>query len=87
MPVSQTITLTGDYESRVAQLLQVAQQQARLAQASAGSRMQDALTELEDMLSDQLAALGNAAEADLDDAEVSGVAERERKSWRPLRAA
>ena len=87
MPVSQTVTLTGDLESRIAQLLRTTQQQARLAQAAAGPRVQDALAELEDALSDQLAALTAAAEADLADAEVSGAAERERQSWRPLRAA
>jgi hypothetical protein len=49
--------------------------------------MQDALTDLEDTLSDQLAALENAADADLADAEESDEAERIRQSWRPLRAA
>ena len=49
--------------------------------------MQDALTELEDTLSDQLAALEHAADDDKADAEASGEAERERRSWRPLRAA
>jgi len=43
--------------------------QARLAQAGARPRMQDALTELEDALSDQLGALESAADADLADAE------------------
>jgi len=49
--------------------------------------MQDALTELEDALSDQLGALESAADADLADAEETGQAERIRQSWRPLRAA
>ena len=49
--------------------------------------MQDALTELEEALADQLGALEFAADADLADAEESGEAERERQSWRPLRAA
>jgi len=49
--------------------------------------MQDALTELEDALSEQLGALESAADADAADAEESGDAERIRQSWRPLRAA
>ena len=49
--------------------------------------MQDALSELEDTLSEQLGALESATEADLADAEESGEAERIRRSWRPLRAA
>src|SRR3954468_11398632 len=86
MVQQETITLTGTYESRLAQLLRAARHQARLAQAGARPRMQDALTELEDALSDQLGALEGAAEADLADAET-GEAERIRQSWRPLRAA
>jgi hypothetical protein len=80
-------TLTGTYESRLALLLRAARHQARVAQAGAQPRMQDALTELEDTLSDQLAALESAADADLADAEESGEAERIRQSWRSLRAA
>jgi|tagenome__1003787_1003787.scaffolds.fasta_scaffold19209008_1 hypothetical protein len=82
-----TVTLSGTYESRVAQLLRAARHQARLAQAGARPRMQDALTELEDALSDHLGALEGAADADLADAGDSGEAERIRQSWRPLRAA
>ena len=87
MAQQDTLTLSGTYESRVAQLLRAAQHQARLAQAGARPRMQDALTELEDALSDHLGALESAADADLADAEESGEAERIRQSWRPLRAA
>jgi hypothetical protein len=79
--------LTGTYESRVAQLLRAAQHQARLAQVGERPRVQDALTELEDALSEQLGALESAADADAADAEESGDAERIRQSWRPLRAA
>jgi hypothetical protein len=81
------ITLTGDYESRIAQLLQLARQQARLAQRGAGPRLEDALTELEDALSDHLGALDRAIEDDNADAEASGRADRERDAWHPLRAA
>jgi hypothetical protein len=85
--VPETFTLTGDYENRVAELLRIAQHEARLAQGVAAPRMQDALTDLEDALSDQLAALDNAAEDDKADAENTGEAERERQAWHPLRAA
>ena len=82
-----TLTLSGDPESRIMQLLQLLQHQARIAQTMAAPRMQDALTELEDAVSDQLAALDRAAEDDKADAEATGQAARERQAWRPLRAA
>ena len=78
-------SLSGDYEGRVAQLLSITRHQARVAQVAAAPRMQDALVELEDAISDHLAALDNAAEDDKADAEASGEAERERQAWRPLR--
>ena len=84
---AESVALAGDSERRVAQLLQMARHYARVAQSDARPRMQDALTELEDTLSDQLAALENAEEDDKADAEDSGEAERERRAWRPLRAA
>jgi hypothetical protein len=48
--------------------------------------MQDALTELEDALSDHLAAIETAADDDKADAEDSGEAEQERRAYYPLRA-
>jgi len=72
MAHEDTFTLTGDYENRVLEALKVAQHQARLAQAGAAPRMQDALVGLEDALSDQIAWLENAADADEADAEESG---------------
>jgi hypothetical protein len=39
------------------------------------------------MLTDQLATLENADADDKADAEEAGEAERERQTWRPLRAA
>jgi hypothetical protein len=87
MPDQDTFTLSGDYENRVLEALRVAQHQVRLAQAQAARRMEDALIGLEDALSDQIAWLENAAEEDKADAEEAGEAERERQSWRPLRAA
>ncbi len=85
--VPDTFTLSGDNISRITQLLRLAQRHARLDQVMVGPRLQDALTELEDALSDQIAALDNAAQDDLADAEASGVAERGRRAWHPLRAA
>jgi hypothetical protein len=82
-----TITLTGDYEDRVAQLLRIAQAEANLAQKNASPRVQDAMVELEDALADQLEVLARAIEDDAADAEDAGSVERERQSWRPLRAA
>lgn len=81
------LTLTGDHGNRLAQLLRVAQQETRLAERLAGPRLADALTELEDLLSDQLAMLAKAADDDAADAEASGAAERDRQPWRPMRAA
>ena len=65
-----TFSLSGGYESRVAQLLSITRHQARVAQIAAAPRVQDALTELEDAISDHLTALNNAAE----DEDRSGAA-------------
>ena len=81
------ISLTGGTGSRLADLLRMAQQETKLAERIAGPRLADALTELEDLLSDQLAALAKAADGDAADAETSGASERVRQSWRPVRAA
>lgn len=86
-PGPDTFNLSGDYESRIAELLRIAQRYARIAQSAAERHMQDALADMENSLSDHLAALENAAEDDKADAEASGEAERERRSWQPLRAA
>ena len=67
--VPDTFTLSGDYENRITQMLRMTQRQARVARTAARPRMQDALTGLEDALSDQLAALEHAAEDDEQDAE------------------
>ena len=87
MHSDELLTLSGDYESRIAQLLRLARDQARLAQRGAGPHVQDALTELEDALSDHLGTLDRAIEDDMADAEASGQADRERAAWHPLRAA
>jgi|1185.fasta_scaffold147857_2 hypothetical protein len=68
MAQEDTVTLTSSYESRVVQLRRAARHPARLAQGGARPRMQHALTELEDALSDRLGSLESAADADLADA-------------------
>ena len=87
MGIEEKVAVAGDSGRRVVELLQMARHYVRVAQSDARPRMQDALTELEDMLTDQLAALANAEEDDKADAEDSGEAERERRAWRPLRVA
>jgi hypothetical protein len=68
--VPNTFTLAGDYESSVTQLLDLARQQVRLAKGLAAPRMHDALTELDYVLEDQLAALANAIDDERADAEA-----------------
>ena len=68
MAPKDTVLLTGTYESRVAQLLKAARHQARLAQGGARPRMHDALTELDYILEDQIAALADAVKDDEVDA-------------------
>ena len=85
MGIEEKVAVAGDSERRVVELLQMARHYARVAQSDARPRMQDAFTELEDMLTDQLAALKNAEEDDK--ADEAGEAERERRAWQPLRAA
>ncbi len=87
MEMEDNIALTGNWDDRVVQLLRMARHFARLAQRDARSHKLETLYELDDLLTDQLAALGNADEDDKADAEESGEAERERRAWRPLRAA
>jgi hypothetical protein len=84
--MEETVTLSGDHANRVAQLLRIAQQEARMAQREASAHSYDALTELDDALSDQLAALAVAIEDDAADAEASGTMDRQRRAWQPLRA-
>jgi hypothetical protein len=87
MEMEDNVALAGNLDDRVVQLLRMARHYARVAQSGARGRKQDALTDLEDALTDQLASPENADEDDKADAEESGEAERERRAWRPLRAA
>jgi len=77
--VLDTFTLAGGNVSRIVQLLHLAQHYARLDQVMVGPRLQDALTELEDALSDQIAALDAAEQDELADAAESD----EAQSWSP----
>jgi hypothetical protein len=81
--VPDTFTLSGDNVSRIVQRLHLAQHHARLDQVMVGPRLQDALTELEDRLSDQIAALDAAEQDDLAEAAEAADAERDRQSWFP----
>jgi predicted RNA-binding protein Jag len=87
MGMEDTIALKGNWDDRVVQLLRMARHFARLSQIGARGHKLDALNELDDVVTDQLAALGHADEDDKSEAEESGEAERERRAWRPLRAA
>jgi hypothetical protein len=78
--VPDTFTLSGDTVSRNIQLLRLAQRHARLDEVMVGPHLQNALTDLEDALSDQIAALDNAIQDDLPDAEESGAADRQRQA-------
>jgi hypothetical protein len=85
--VADTFTLSGDAEQRLIQVLKIARHLARVAQGPADRHMQDALANLEDALSDHLAAIETAADDDRTWAEEAGEAERERRPYYPLRAA
>jgi hypothetical protein len=74
--VPDTFALAGDSEQRLVQVLKIARHLARVAQGPADRHMQDALAELEDALSDRLAAIETAADDDKADAEESGEAGR-----------
>ena len=78
MSMEDNIALTGNWDDRVVQLLRMARHYARLAQIGARPHKLDALYELDDLVTDQLAALNNADEDDKADAEESSEAERKR---------
>jgi hypothetical protein len=85
--VPDTFTLSRNYEQRLVQVLEIARHLVHVAQRPAYRHMQDALAELENALSDHLAAIETAADDDKTDAEDSGEAERGRRAYYPLRAA
>lgn len=75
------LTLEDDALDRVFQLLKLTQRCARLAGDADGSHVQDALVQLEDAISDQIATLEAAVDDDKAAAEESGAAERERQAY------
>ena len=64
----EIFSLSGDHESRVTQLLEMARHQVRVAQSTAAPRTYEALTELYSILEDQIAALAVAVVDDEIDA-------------------
>jgi hypothetical protein len=84
----ETFTLSGDYVRRALDALEVAKRQVHLAQsASDGWRMEEALSDVEDGVTEQISRIKTAKEAEEDDDEESGRAERIRRSERPLHPA
>jgi hypothetical protein len=82
--VSDTFTLTGESLDRLRQALKIARHQAHLAQTSDyGRHVEDALAEIEDVISDQFARIDNALADDKAEAETSGEAERARRAFFP----
>jgi hypothetical protein len=80
--VSDTFSLSGEYLDRLRQALQVASHQARVAQSGDyGRHVEDALLELEDTLGAELARIERALDDDKAEAEETGEAERERRSY------
>jgi hypothetical protein len=82
--VFDMFSLSGDRLDRLRQALGVAVHQVRVAQDSGyGHHVEDALTEIEEAIGSHLARMEIAVEDDKADAEESGEAERERRSWFP----
>ncbi len=83
-----SFTLKGDPLSRAVSALRVARLQVRAANgAGSSSRLEDALSDIEDALSDHLARIEDAVEDDAADAEESGDAAERRQAELPLRVA
>jgi hypothetical protein len=79
---SDTFSLSGEYLDRLRQVLQVASHQARVAQSGGyGRHVEDALVELEETLVAELMRIENALDDDKAEAEETGEAERERRSY------
>jgi hypothetical protein len=73
--------LSGERLDRLRQALKVVGHQARVAQTGGyGRHVEDALTEIEEAITDHLARIENARDDDKAEAEESGEAERERRA-------
>jgi hypothetical protein len=78
--VFDTFSLSGEHLDRLRQALKVARHQARVAQTGGyGRHVEDALTAIEEAITDHLARIENAV--DDDRAEETGEAERERRAY------
>jgi hypothetical protein len=74
--VTDTFSLTGDHVASLQDVLRSARHIARIVRPGASPWIEDALVELKGDLTNRLAQEDNPA-----------AAERERRAWRPLRAA
>ena len=78
-------TLKGDPLSRAMAALRVARQQVRFAYDDTTSwRLEAALSEIEDEISEHLGKIRSAVDDDAADAEASGEADARRQAWLPL---
>jgi hypothetical protein len=80
--VFDTFSLSGEHLDRLRQALKVARHQARVAQTCGyGRHVEDALTEIEEAITDHLTRIENAGDDDQAEAEETGEAERERRAY------
>jgi hypothetical protein len=80
--VFDTFSLSGEHLDRLRQALKVARHQARVAQTGGyGRHVEDALTEIEEAITDHLARIENAVDDDKADAEETGESEHERRAY------
>jgi hypothetical protein len=86
--VSDTFTLSGDNLDRLRQALDVVAHQAnRARKAGYGARVDDVLTDIEELARDLPVRLGNALDDDMAEAEELGDADRNRRAWYPFHRA
>jgi hypothetical protein len=78
--VPDAFTLSGDPINRARQALDFARHQVRVAQAAADWRLEEALTEAEEAIGEQLARIDGALADAEAEAEESGAAERQRRA-------
>jgi hypothetical protein len=82
------VTLKGDPLARALAALRIARHQVRLACSdTASARVEAALIDIEDQITDQISRIADAVDDDAADAEESGQAKHHRQAWLPLRAA
>jgi hypothetical protein len=80
-----TVMLSGDPLDRARQALDVARERVRRGhEETADCRVEDCLVEAEDAIETARARTADAAEAELEAAEDSGAADRQRLAERPV---